>query len=231
MTVFHRRISRARLCAWGLACLISCGAMAALPAAVAVAAPAQQPSLPKLAASDMKTVAAAEAYLNSVTTLQARFVQTGADGKQLQGDFMLQRPGRMRFQYDAPVTDFIVADGQFIYYYDGALKQQSNTLITHSLANFFLRKNLSMSGDIAPVKVERRGGMVYITLVQTKHPHAGTLTIVMSQKPMTLQGWRVTDATGAVTDIALQAQMTGIALNPDLFHYYDPNRAKVHYNK
>jgi outer membrane lipoprotein-sorting protein len=175
-------------------------------------------------------IGAIQAYLNCITTLKARFVQTDNDGQKTQGEFYLSRPGRMRFQYDAPVTDFVVADGLFVYYYDGQMKQVSNTPIGLSLANFFLRKTLVLSGDLSVTDVKKAGGMLQLTLVQTRHPVQGSLTLFYSQNPMQLKKWRVVDESGAVTEVDLSGVEEGITLDPDLFKYRDPERKKVKYN-
>jgi outer membrane lipoprotein-sorting protein len=181
-------------------------------------------------AADVPEVKAVEAYLNGISTLQARFAQSSTDGGRSTGDFMLKRPGRMRFQYDAPLTDFIVADGTMLYYYDGQMKQQSNTPISLSLANFFLRKNLKLSGDIGVSDVRRDGGLLHVTVVESKDPLAGSLTLTLTENPMQLQKWRVVDPQGGVTDVALSDIRTGIALKDTLFRYVDPVRAKPNYN-
>jgi outer membrane lipoprotein-sorting protein len=41
-------------------------------------------------------------YINSLTTAEARFVQTNADGSTAKGRIIIQRPGRARFEYDPP---------------------------------------------------------------------------------------------------------------------------------
>ncbi|MBI1216082.1 MAG: outer membrane lipoprotein carrier protein LolA [Alphaproteobacteria bacterium] len=231
MPLFSARITKRKSAPAALALLLAAALLMPAPARAASSSVSAPAAAPNLSRRDEATVKAAEKYLSSLVTLQARFVQTANDGSKMTGDFMLKRPGRMRFQYDPPSTDFIVADGTFIYYYDGEMKQQSNALISHSLANFFLRKDLSLSGDITVVHVGHRDGMAQIRLVQTKEPKSGALTLVMSEKPMTLQGWRVVDASGATTEVALTNQMTGIALDGGLFHYYDPKRQKEHLNK
>lgn len=176
-------------------------------------------------------IEAVETYLNGITTLQARFVQTAQDGGKAAGVFMLKRPGRLRFEYDAPVTDFIVADGTLIYYYDGQMKQQRSTLITSSLADFFLRPNLKLSGDISVSGLRREGGLLHVTLVQASDKLAGSLTLMFHEKPMRLEKWRIVDAQGQTTDVALQAVRPGVSLNDRLFHYYDPLNKKSFINK
>ncbi len=78
-----------------------------------------------------QVLSACDAVNKGLKTVKARFVQTAPDGGQTRGTFYLNRPGKLRFQYDPPLKDFVVADGLFIYFYDGELEQQSNAPISH----------------------------------------------------------------------------------------------------
>lgn len=182
-------------------------------------------------AQPLPETAAVEKYLNNIRTLKARFIQTSQDGSKIAGDFMLKRPGRLKFTYDAPVQDFIVADGIFIYYYDAALGEQSSAPISQSLADFFLRKNLALSGDVKVMDVKRDGGLLQVTLAQTADPMAGTLTLGFIEAPLQLKKWRVVDSMGAVTEVELFETAEGIKLDSGLFHYYDPKRKRPGLNK
>lgn len=187
-------------------------------------------SLPAVAADRLPEVGAVETYLNNITTLKARFIQTSQDGSQAAGNFMLKRPGRLKFTYDEPIKDFIVADGLLIYYYDSQLKEQSNAPISQSLADFFLRKNLQLSGDIQVTDIKRDGGFLQVSLAQASDPMAGTLTLALAENPMQLKKWRVVDAQGLITEVELFDIVTGIRLDNDLFHYYNPERKKEKLN-
>ena len=172
-------------------------------------------------AAQKDDIAAVEAYLKNLKTLQARFTQTSG-GQTVRGDFMLKRPGRMRFQYDAPLEDFIVADGLFIYYYDGQMKQQSNTLISKSLADFFLREDLTLSGDVRVTNVRRANSLLQVTLEEASEDSAGALTLFLTEKPMQLKKWRILDAQGTVTEVALSDIKTNVTFARGLFKYFDP---------
>ena len=54
-----------------------------------------------------------ERYLNSLQTLQSKFVQNNPDGSHAHGTLYLQRPGRMRFEYDPPTPIRLYANGNF----------------------------------------------------------------------------------------------------------------------
>lgn len=195
-----------------------------LTASASLAATAQSP------ADTRPEVQAVEAYFNDLKTMKARFIQTSNSGDQVAGDFMLQRPGRMRFEYDDPIKDFIVADGLFIYYYDGQLKEQKNAPISQSLADFFLRKTLKLSGDVKVTDIKRSKGLLQVTVVQAKDPKAGSITFGLTEKPMALKKWRIVDATGAITEIELFEAVTGIKFKSGIFHYYDPEKKNAPYN-
>lgn len=184
-------------------------------------------AFPVWAENSMPDVASIENYLNGITTLSARFTQTSSDGSSLPGNFLLKRPGRMRFQYDAPIEDFIVADGLLVYRYDAEMKQQSSVPISKSLADFFLRPNLRLSGDINVTGMFRKDGMLQLTLVQAKEPEAGKLTLLFFENPLQIAGWRVDDAQGITTMIQLTEVKTDLNLKNDLFRYYDPKKSSL----
>jgi len=168
------------------------------------------------------SVVRAEQYLRGLNTATARFMQTAHNGHQAVGTFYLDRPGRLRFEYD-DAEDFIVADGSFIFFYDSELGEQSNAPIGQTLADFILRPDLRLGGDVQVSNVNRHGGLLQITLVQARDPGAGSLTLGFIEQPeMALKRWRVTDATGAITEIELFDLQTGMDLPRRLFAYHNP---------
>ncbi len=165
----------------------------------------------------------AESYFRQLKTVKARFVQTAPDGTQTRGTFYLNRPGKLRFQYDAPLKDFVVADGLFIYFYDGELGQQTNAPISQTLADFLLRKELRLSGDLKVTRIMRSDGLMQMTVVQRSEPGAGAITMGFREKPFfELKKWRVKDSQGAITEVELFDMQAGVKLDSDLFAYHDP---------
>lgn len=169
---------------------------------------------------------AAEAYLNTLSTAKARFVQTTHDGTQLSGTFYLDRPGKLRFEYDDPIEDFVVADGFFIYFYDAELGEQTNAPIGQTLADFLLRKEIDLGGDVRVREIKRGGGYLQVDLIQTADPEAGSLMMAFTENPMQLKKWRVVDGQGLITEVELFYMETGMDLPSKLFSYIDPNHGK-----
>lgn len=193
------------------------GIFITLPAMAATKAPALEP------AAEIKR---AEQYLNNLHTAKADFIQTSSLGARLSGQFYLDRPGRMRFNYNE-IKDFIVADGFFVYYYDDQMKQQSNAPIGQTLADFLLREDLNLHDDLKVTDVQKnKDDQIVITVVQKDEPGAGKVELFFTDIPYALASWRVTDAQGEVTDVVLKNMETGMKLDNSLFGYKNPNKRK-----
>jgi outer membrane lipoprotein-sorting protein len=183
------------------------------------------------AESDAALISKAEDYLTALKTARARFVQTTHDGTQLVGTFYLERPGKLRFEYDEPIEDFVVADGFFIYFYDAELEEQTNAPIGQTLADFILRSDLSLNDDLQVTETKTAGGLHQITLVQEADPAAGSLTLGFSQDPFELKKWRVVDAQNMITEVELFYLKTGLTHPDGLFVYKAPKGSKPAYNQ
>lgn len=179
-----------------------------------------------LSAADRADVARVEQYLNSVKTLRSKFVQTAHDGRQATGTFLMSRPGKMRLTYDPPFKDFIVADGLFIFYWDGEMRQQSSAPIGTSLADLILRRDLKLSGDVTVRGVTRQPGGLEVTLAEAKDAGKGTITLIFQDKPLALIRWRVVDAAGLTTEVGLIDAQFGAKIDPDQFVFHEPSDAR-----
>lgn len=169
----------------------------------------------------------AEKYLQGLDTAQADFIQTSSVGSRLSGKFYLDRPGKLRFDYNE-VKDFVVADGVFVYFYDSQLGSQSNAPIGQTLADFLLREDLSLRGDLIVMKLFKKDGFVSITVVQKDDPSVGQVELIFSEVPYALSRWRVTDAQGETTEVVLKNLETGVAFkDKNLFAYHDPKGRKA----
>ncbi|MCG5243177.1 LolA family protein [Azospirillum doebereinerae] len=195
----------------------SLAGLAAAPSSVAAA-----PAAARLSAQDQTVVAQAEEYLNGIHTMQSKFVQVAPDGRQATGTFSLSRPGKMRLEYDKPIKDFVVADGSFIFYWDGEMRQQSSAPIGSTLADFILRKTVRLSGDVIITDVYRSPGVVEISLVESKEPGKGTLTLVFEDRPFQLRKWRVLDGQGLTTEVALLNPRTDVSFDSEMFYFKEP---------
>ncbi len=188
---------------------------------LAIAAPARA-----LTDAEAAAVKKAEAALNSATTMKSRFLQVNADGSTFEGDFYLQRPGKMRLVYDPPTPMLMVADGAFLIYVDKQMDDVSHLALNDTPAGLLLKKDLSFSDPSVKLLGVRLGaGTVEITATQAKDPAAGRLTFVFSDSPFELRQWKVVDAQNKEVRVTLQNPTYGAPIDSKLFRY-DTRREK-----
>lgn len=157
-----------------------------------------------------------ESYLQSIRSLQAEFIQQTDQGGTAEGQFYLDRPGRMRIEYEDNPS-LIIANGTFITYYDLELGQRSDQFLSNSLAGFIAREEISLSGDITVRDVDTEFDVIRLDIVQTEDPSAGELSLVFDRDPIELKGWLVHDPQGVTTEVILEDLQTDISLSQSLF--------------
>lgn len=201
-------------------------ALALALAALAGPAAAQRATAPApatLSPQDKADVARVEDYLNGIRTLSARFLQIANSGDASEGSVRIERPGRMRLEYDEPVPLLVVAFAGQIVQYDRELRQATYLPLSATPAAILLREKVALSGDVTVTAIERGAGTLRVSIVQTDDPRAGKLTLIFSEAPFRLASWVVVDAQGLMTRVSLDDVRTGIALDPQLFTFRDPN--------
>lgn len=196
MTIDRRRFTGLAAMALG---------MAALPAAARAAVEDQA-----------QVLADVEAYLNSITTLDARFVQLNGDGSTSTGEFQLKRPLFARIAYDDPQT-ILVARGQKYQLWDAEIGQFYEGPVSASPASVLLYPDIVLDEVADVLDVRRDRGVLMVTLRPSEEPGAGLLTLVFEENPMRLRQWFVQDAGGAVTRVTLVDSAFGVELSNDLF--------------
>ncbi len=155
--------------------------------------------------------------LNAITTLKGRFQQIAPDGRRSTGKMWLDRPGRMRFEYDKPSPLLLVAGGGRLVFTDSALKQTTEIPLDKTPLGLLLRPQLSLSGDVTVTGFRHDNGMLQVALVRTASPSDGSLTVFMTETPLALRGWSVVDAQGRETRIDLFDLAAGGAMPGGLF--------------
>lgn len=191
----------------------------ALPVLLAALPAAAQGTL---SAQDRADIARAEAWLNNLRSVKARFLQISQNGATAEGTAWIVRPGRMRFEYDPPDPLLLVAShGQF-FYFDKAMKEATTLPLSSTPLGLLLRDNLKLSGDVTVSRVERSGGFLGITLYRTGHAAEGRLTLVFSENPFELRQWVVVDAQGQETRVSLYQPEYGGRYPALLFDFNDP---------
>jgi outer membrane lipoprotein-sorting protein len=200
-----------------LQCCRALGAALLLSMATNAALAAPVPAV--LSAQDTLELQRIAAYLNGIRTMTARFQQIANNGGLSTGQVWVARPGRMRFEYEPPNPITLLADSTSVYYWDKQLNQTSKYDLRSTPAWFFLRDPISFGADVIVTRFEHAGAVARVTVVETEQPDAGSLTLVLSENPLTLRQWTVVDQQAKTTTVTLSGLQFGMALDPKLFQY------------
>jgi outer membrane lipoprotein-sorting protein len=183
--------------------------------AVVVAGPA------RAAADDTRArdLARVSEYLNGIDSAEGRFVQVGPNGKSENGTFYLRKPGRLRFEYDRPNPNLVVADGNTIGVSNTRLKTTDRYPLGDSPLRLLLSDNVNLTADNRISEVRREDGTLMVTARQAAGPARGQITLFFadSGSSLELRQWEVLDAQGLRTLVALSNLKSGVTLDPRLF--------------
>ena len=144
------------------------------------------------------------AYLSNVRVLSGKFVQVGPDGGKSEGEFYLQKPGRVRFDYNPPSPIELIADGQSVVVRDRKLATQDLYPLSQTPLRFLLADTIDLMRDTNLIGVYADD--VFVTVViEEKHQIIGTSRLMMmfGAKDLQLRQWTVTDPQGYDTTVAV----------------------------
>jgi outer membrane lipoprotein-sorting protein len=190
--------------------------------ALAPAAPyAQATPVVLQGAERASALAAANRSLNSFSRLQARFTQTSPGGGRAAGNVYIQRPGRMRFEYDPPATLLIVSDGSVVAMRDQELRTTERTPLRSTPLNIILGANIDLERDARVLRVSRSGQWTLVTARDRGGQTDGQITLQFYGPNAELRSWDVIDATGARTRITLSGVSHPGSLDRSLFRLED----------
>ncbi|MBO6783290.1 MAG: outer membrane lipoprotein carrier protein LolA [Alphaproteobacteria bacterium] len=185
-------------------------------AAQAVAAP--------LSAADRADLARIEAYLNSLTTMESRFLQFSEQGV-AEGRIYLDRPEHLRIEYAPPNPVLMVASDIILMFHDRELQQTTFLPVNETPAGFLLDDRIELGGDVTVTEFSRGAQTLRLTLVETDSPASGSVSLTFEDRPLRLAKWRVIDAQGTEVEVSLLDPRFGVTFrNPgELFSTVDPS--------
>ena len=155
-------------------------------------------------ANQKAQAARVSAYLSSLQTLVGNFVQVGPDGSKTKGDFYIQKPGKVRFEYDAPSPIAIIADGSSLAVRDRKLATQDIYPLSQTPLRFLLSDRIDLLKDTNVVSVTADDVFISVT-IEEKQALIGTsrLMLMVGAKDGQLKQWTVTDPQGYDTTVAV----------------------------
>ncbi len=171
---------------------------------------------PVLSGRDQDDLARVTRFLDAMPRFEAHFVQSGAYGTGA-GLVWLDRPGRLRLEYQGPGARVMVISGGRVRILDrsnGALTTQP---LSRTPLGILLEPVIHLDGDVTVDGLVHQGASLAVTLSKTGAAGQGSLTLQMADQPLRLLGVSVTDPYHRTLELSLSGIDTAPVLTPELF--------------
>ena len=165
------------------------------------------------------TLGQISAYLNQLQTAQGGFTQINGDGTLSTGQIYIKRPGRIRFEYNAPSNALVMAGGGQLAVFD----PRSNTgperfPLSQTPLSIILQEDVDLGRADMVTNVVSDGTTTTVTAQDPDNPNYGSIQMVFTANPVELRQWIVTDEFGAETTVILNDLISGSVIRDVLFN-------------
>jgi len=197
--------------------LTSTARVAAL-ALVTAAAAGTAPVL-SIAAPEQAVTASAQQiadHFANIRTMAGEFVQFGPNGEQTGGKFYIERPGKLRFDYDTKNNFKVISDGKSVAVSNIRMKTYNIYPLSKTPLKLLLGNRIDLSGN--EVKdIQQTPDATTIKLADKSVFGDSRLTMMFDPKTYALKQWTVTDAQGKDTTVMIFNVQEGVKVDSSLF--------------
>jgi outer membrane lipoprotein-sorting protein len=155
-------------------------------------------------------------HFSSIRTMTGDFVQFGPRGEQTGGKFYIQRPGKIRFNYESPSAYRVISDGRSVVIDNRKLNTSDLYPLSKTPLKLLLDDRIDLTGSrVRSVKEE--GDATTIKLSDRSVFGSATITMVFDPKSYDLRQWTITDAQGKDTTVMIFNVRQDVRIDPSLF--------------
>lgn len=175
-------------------------------------------SAPAAWAADKLPLPEISEYLNGLKTVQTTITQINDDGSLSTGRLWLQRPGKMRFEYDPPDSAVVTARAGTVTIQDPKSNQPPEQYpLRRTPLSIILARNVDLDRANMVVGHAFDGTSTIVTAQDPENPDYGKLELLFTDEPVELRKWVVHDGAGSQTTVILGKLTKGNSLNQNLF--------------
>ena len=161
---------------------------------------------PNFNAADKARIAKATAYLQALTGAQGRFEQTDDRGRAVQGKWFLQRPGKMRFEYDPPSSLLVVSNGRQVNTWDPRLESFNSYPLSETPLSLFLDKTIRFDQGVIITEIKSNAQGFTLRARSRNKTVNGSVDLAFDETgdgPVALRQWTIIDSGGKATTVRL----------------------------
>ena len=163
-------------------------------------------------------------HFSSVKSMSGEFVQFGPNNQQTGGKFFLERPGKIRFNYDGKSNFRVISDGKSVVILNKRLNTSDLYPLSKTPLKLLLDDKIDLSGDRVK-SVKQEDDLTTIQLADKSVFGNSKITMMFDPKSYDLRQWTITDAQGKDTTVMIYNTKEGVSFPADTFAIdYTANR-------
>ena len=168
--------------------------------------------------------------MNSTIHIEGRFVQYAPDGSIMAGNLFINRPGKLRIEYDSPNSLLIISDGVSLIQKDENLGTTDRISLSSTPIYYFLKKNINLEKDVKVTGLIKKEKEWYISITDPSDEAIGVLTIILDASKLRIKGWSIINGSESPTYVKLTDIRYPKILNPRLFLTREKRKRKTRKN-
>jgi outer membrane lipoprotein-sorting protein len=155
-------------------------------------------------------------HFSTVKTMTGEFVQFGPQGQQIGGKFFIERPGKLRFNYEKPSPVRVISDGKTVVIGNSKLKTWDIYPLSKTPLKLLLGQRIDINGaTVKSVKVD--SDLTTVTLGDRSIFGTSTIAMMFDTQTYDLRQWTITDAQGKDTTVMIFNVQTGVTFADSVF--------------
>jgi outer membrane lipoprotein-sorting protein len=131
-------------------------------------------------------------HFSSVKTMMGEFVQFGPRGEQTGGKFFIERPGKLRFNYEKPSPMRVISDGKNVVIGNTKLKTWDLYPLNKTPLSLLLAERIDLGNQMVR-DVKQEADLTTIVLGDRTIFGDSTITLMFDPKTYELRQWTITD--------------------------------------
>lgn len=147
-----------------------------------------------------ETLRAISKEFTAVPTMMGEFVQFGPNGEQSGGTFYIQRPGKIRFNYEEPSPIRIISNGRTVAVNNKKLKTWNFYPLSKTPLKLLLDDKLDLN-DSSIKSVKTEDNITTIVMSNKKAFGKSEITLLFDPESYDLRQWTIKDAQGKETSV------------------------------
>lgn len=162
-------------------------------------------------------------FLNNFKTISANFIQLDNNGNPTTGNIKIKRPGKMRIEYNKPISNLIISDGIKV----ALINKKSSSINLYSLNQIPIKVLLSNDFSLKNYQIinyKEANNIIEVEITSKKDKELGSITFIFEHRPMQIKKWIINEINGSKTEIFLSDVFINKKLDNNFFRIIDPRK-------